>query len=99
MLDSEMSDIKWQGYLYYKTVALLWYWFTNISVYYIKILQTRLKNLRKEKNMIEEKDKTYSDVINDIKQDINQTQLDIMINANISLVNLYYRIGKVLYDK
>ncbi len=49
--------------------------------------------------MIEEKDKTYSDVINDIKQDINQTQLDIMINANISLVNLYYRIGKVLYDK
>ena len=43
-------------------------------------------------------DKTYTDVINDIKQDINKTQLDIMINANISLVNLYYRIGKVLYD-
>ena len=48
--------------------------------------------------MIEELDKTYNDVINDIKQDINKTQLDIMINANISLVNLYYRIGKVLYD-
>ena len=43
-------------------------------------------------------DKTYTDVINDIKQDINKTQLDIMVNANISLVNLYYRIGKVLYD-
>ena len=48
--------------------------------------------------MIEEIGKTYSDVINDIKQDINKTQLDIMINANVSLVNLYYRIGKVLYD-
>lgn len=48
--------------------------------------------------MIEETDKTYNSVINDIKQDINKTQLDIMINANIGLVNLYYRIGKVLYD-
>ena len=48
--------------------------------------------------MIEELDKTYNDVINDIKQDINKTKLDIMINANISLVNLYYRIGEVLYD-
>ena len=48
--------------------------------------------------MTEEIDKIYNDVINDIKQDINKTQLDIMINANISLVNLYYRIGKILYD-
>ena len=48
--------------------------------------------------MVEEIDKTYNNAINDIKQDINKTQLDIMINANISLVNLYYRIGKVLYD-
>ena len=48
--------------------------------------------------MNEIKDKTYNDVINGIKQDINNTKLDIMINVNISLVNLYYRIGKVLYD-
>ena len=48
--------------------------------------------------MIEEVDKTYIAAIDNIKQDINKTQLDIMINANISLVNLYYRIGKVLYD-
>ena len=48
--------------------------------------------------MIDEIDKTYNDIINGIKQDINKTQLDMMINANISLVNLYYRIGKVLYD-
>ena len=43
-------------------------------------------------------EKSYKDIINNIKQDINKTQLDIMINANINLVNLYYRIGKVLYD-
>lgn len=48
--------------------------------------------------MIEQIAKTYNDAIDNIKQDINKTQLDIMINANISLVNLYFRIGKVLYD-
>lgn len=48
--------------------------------------------------MIAKLDKTYNNIINDIKRDINKTQLDIMINANISLVNLYYRIGKVLYE-
>lgn len=45
--------------------------------------------------MIQQIDKTYNDVINDIKQDIKRTQFDMMINANISLVNLYYRIGKI----
>jgi len=48
--------------------------------------------------MIEEIDRTYNNAIDSIKQDINKTQLDIMVNANISLVNLYYRIGKVLYE-
>ena len=48
--------------------------------------------------MIKKINNTYNKVINNIKQDINKTQLDIMINANISLVNLYYRIGKVLCD-
>ena len=28
----------------------------------------------------------------------NKTQLDIMLNINVNLVNLYYRIGKVLYE-
>ena len=48
--------------------------------------------------MVDEIDKTYNKIIDSIIQDINKTQLDIMVNANISLVNLYYRIGKVLYD-
>lgn len=48
--------------------------------------------------MIKETEKTYSDIINDIKKDISKTQLDIMVSANINLVNLYYRIGKMLLD-
>lgn len=48
--------------------------------------------------MIEKPYKTYNGVIDNIKQDINKTQLEIMVNSNIRLVNLYYRIGKVLYD-
>ena len=47
--------------------------------------------------IIDEKNR-YNEVIENIKQDINKTQLDIIINANIGLVNLYYRIGKVLYN-
>ena len=47
---------------------------------------------------INEIDKKYNETIDSIKRDINKTQLDIMVNANISLVNLYYRIGKILYD-
>ncbi|MBQ9072800.1 MAG: DUF1016 family protein [Bacilli bacterium] len=54
--------------------------------------------MKEGNNLIEEIDKTYNSVIDDIKKDINRTQLDIMVNANISLVNLYYRIGKVLCD-
>ena len=54
-----------------------------------------MNKIMEKENII---DKTYNDVINNIKQDINKTQQDIMMNANINLVNLYYRIGKVLYD-
>jgi len=45
--------------------------------------------------MLEE---TFKDIINNIKDDINNTKLNIMINANINLVNLYFRLGKILYD-
>ena len=37
-------------------------------------------------------------VIDEVKKDIGKTQLDIMVNANSNIINLYYRIGKVLYD-
>ena len=53
-----------------------------------------------EKEKIENmmKEDTYDKTINNIKEDIDKTQLEIMMNANCSLVNLYYRIGKILYD-
>lgn len=38
----------------------------------------------------------FKDIILKVKEDVNQTQLEIMINANYNLINLYYRIGKVI---
>ena len=43
-------------------------------------------------------DKPYSDIIENIKNDVTKTQLDILINANVSLVNLYFRIGKIIFE-
>ena len=43
-------------------------------------------------------DKSFNEIINIIKNDIKSTQLDIIINANKNLVNLYYRLGKILHD-
>ena len=43
-------------------------------------------------------DKSYSDIIENIKNDVSKTQLDILINANVNLVNLYYRLGKILSE-
>lgn len=43
-------------------------------------------------------DKNFQDIITNIKEDICKTQLDIMINANTNLVNLYYRLGKIIYE-
>lgn len=43
-------------------------------------------------------DKSFKEVTNNIKNAITKTQLEIMIDANIKLVNLYYNIGKTLED-
>ena len=43
-------------------------------------------------------DNSFKKIINDIKKDINNTQLNIMLNANIDLVNLYYRLGRIIYE-
>ena len=43
-------------------------------------------------------DKHFQEIIGNIKEDIKNTQLDIMLNANINLVNLYYRLGKIIYE-
>lgn len=41
-------------------------------------------------------DKSFKEICDGIKKDVKDTQLEIMINANTNLVNLYYRIGKAL---
>ena len=43
-------------------------------------------------------DKSFKEICDDIKKDVKDTQLEIMINANTNLVNLYYRIGKALEE-
>ena len=43
-------------------------------------------------------DKSYSDIIENIRNDVTKTQFDILMNANVNLVNLYYRLGKILSE-
>ena len=43
-------------------------------------------------------DKSFKETCDGIKKDVKDTQLEIMINANTNLVNLYYRIGKALEE-
>lgn len=43
-------------------------------------------------------EKDFKDTINEIKKQINNTQVEIFQNANKSLLNLYYNIGKVIYE-
>ena len=43
-------------------------------------------------------DKSFKELCDGIKKDIKDTQLEIMVNANTNLVNLYYRIGKALEE-
>lgn len=39
-------------------------------------------------------DKSFQEIANNIKSEISRTQLEIMMNANAKLVNLYFNIGK-----
>ena len=47
-------------------------------------------------NEIIEKD--FKTIINEIKIQISNTQVEIFQNANMSLLKLYYNIGKIIYD-
>ena len=38
--------------------------------------------------------KSFQEIFENIKNDVTKTQLEIMINANVNLVKLYFRIGK-----
>lgn len=43
-------------------------------------------------------DQSFQEIIKNIKKDVNKTQLEIMMNANYNLVNLYYRLGKIISE-
>ena len=43
-------------------------------------------------------DKSFQEITNSIKNMVTSTQLEIMIDANTRLVNLYYNIGKTISD-
>ncbi len=43
-------------------------------------------------------DKSFQEITNNIKNEISRTQLEIMMNANAKLVNLYFNIGKTLEE-
>lgn len=43
-------------------------------------------------------DKSFQEVTNNIKNEITKTQLEIMVDANKKLVNLYFNIGKTLEE-
>ena len=49
--------------------------------------------------MVEEKlNKEFRSIVNNIKNEIKTTQVKIVIEANKNLINLYFKIGKILYD-
>ena len=43
-------------------------------------------------------DKEFKEIINNIKQEIQQTQYKVAIESNISLISMYFRLGKILND-
>lgn len=43
-------------------------------------------------------EKNFNKIINEVKNQINNTQIEIFQNANMSLLKLYYNLGKIIYD-
>lgn len=48
--------------------------------------------------MLEENNDNFKLIVNNIKNEIKTTQLKVAIEANIGLINLYFRLGKILND-
>ena len=40
----------------------------------------------------------FHEIFEDIKNDVTKTQFEIMVNANVNLVKLYFRIGKTIFE-
>lgn len=43
-------------------------------------------------------DKEFKEIINNIKQEIQNTQYKVAIESNINLISMYFRLGKILND-
>ena len=41
----------------------------------------------------------FKNIIEDIKSDIKSTRFKIIQNANKELIYLYFRLGKIIYEK
>jgi predicted nuclease of restriction endonuclease-like (RecB) superfamily len=52
----------------------------------------------KERRLIMNFNNLYNDIFDAIKADINSTRYRILKNANYELVNLYFRLGKIIED-
>ena len=48
--------------------------------------------------MLKMLEKDFKIVINEVKNQISNTKIEIFQNANMSLLKLYYNIGKIIYD-
>ena len=48
--------------------------------------------------MLEIEEKDFKIIINKVKNQISNTKIEIFRNANMSLLKLYYNIGKIIYD-
>lgn len=48
--------------------------------------------------MIEENNRDFKLIVRDIKKEIKTTQIKVAVEANKSLINLYFRLGKILND-
>ena len=42
--------------------------------------------------------KNFQEIFENIKNDVTKTQFKIMVNANVNLVKLYFRIGKTISE-
>ena len=43
-------------------------------------------------------EKNFKSIIDSIKQEIKNTQYKIAVESNISLISMYFRLGKILND-
>ena len=58
------------------------------------------KNFEGDLNMEENNmlDKEFKDLVLYVKQDILKTRFEVQENANIELIKLYFRIGKIVSE-